>query len=79
MRLVTSTTSVRQTDGGERVHEHTGSGGTFHAWIALYPDSDLGVVLLTNCGFHAKPFLKEMRDAIHRRMAQAPRSSSVGD
>lgn len=70
---------VRQTDGGERLHEQTGSGGTFYAWIALYPESDLGVVLLTYCGFHAKPFLKEVGDAIHRRVTQAPRSSSVSD
>jgi len=59
---------VRQTGEAELVHEHTGSGGTFYTWIVLYPDSDLGIVLLTNCGFHAKPFLKALQDAIHERI-----------
>lgn len=54
---------------GERMFSFFGSGGTFMAMIALYPDSDLGIVAATNYGLPAMPFLEKMRDAIHQRLA----------
>ena len=59
---------IHETDGGEQLHGHLGSGGTFLAMVALYPESNLGVVAVANCGQVATPHLKKMRDAIHRRM-----------
>jgi len=47
-----------------------GSGGSFFAMIAVYPESDLAIVAATNCGLHAWPFFEKMRDAIHERAAQ---------
>jgi CubicO group peptidase (beta-lactamase class C family) len=61
---------IRESDEGERFHEHTGTGLTFYVWIVLYPERDLAIVLAANCGLPAKPFLRKMKAAIHRRMAQ---------
>ena len=69
----------KKADARKREYCAFGSGGTFYAMLAVYPDSGLGIVAAANCGDHALPFLKKLRDAIHRRMTQAPRSSSVGD
>lgn len=46
-----------------------GTGGTFVAMMVLYPETDVGIVALTNCGHHAMPYLKKLRDALHKRMA----------
>lgn len=53
---------------GERRFCFFGSGGTFFAMVALYPDSDLAVVAATNCGLHAWPFMEKLRDAVYERM-----------
>jgi CubicO group peptidase (beta-lactamase class C family) len=70
---------IRETKEGEFYHEHTGSGGTFYTWITLYPESDLGIVIATNCGFHAKPFLKSMRDAIYSRLRRDGQATPEDD
>jgi CubicO group peptidase (beta-lactamase class C family) len=57
-----------ETDGGERRFTFFGSGGTFLAMIALYPDSDIGIVAATNCGTSTMSILESMRDALHRRL-----------
>jgi len=36
----------------------------------VYPDTDLTIVDAANCGPSVEPFLKKMKDAIHRRMTQ---------
>lgn len=59
---------VGQTASGERMFCFFGSGGTFFAMIALFPDSDLAVVAATNCGLHAWSYMEKMRDAVHGRM-----------
>lgn len=53
---------------GERRFCFFGSGGTFFAMVALYPDSDLAVAAATNCGLHAWPFMEKLRDAVYERM-----------
>jgi CubicO group peptidase (beta-lactamase class C family) len=53
---------------GERMFCFFGSGGTFFAMIALYPDSGLAVVAAANCGLYAWKYMEKMRDAIHRRL-----------
>ena len=59
---------IRKTDTGEPLHEHSGGGGTFSAWIALYPDGDLAIVACANRAAGVGPYFKKIRDAIHRRM-----------
>jgi CubicO group peptidase (beta-lactamase class C family) len=61
---------IRKTDAGEPLHEHSGGGGTFSAWIALYPDSDLAIVACANRAAGIAPYFKAIRDAIHRRTKQ---------
>jgi hypothetical protein len=59
-----------KTDDGERRFGFFGSGGTFMAMIALYPDRDLAIVAATNYGLPAMSYLERMRDAIHQRMTR---------
>ncbi len=59
---------IRKTDAGEPLHEHSGGGGTFTAWIALYPDSDLAIVACANRAAGVGPYLKKISQAIYRRM-----------
>ena len=66
---------VGETDEGERLYSHFGSGGTFMAMIAVYPDSDLAIVAATNYGLPAMPFLTKMRDAIRRRLTPTSRGA----
>jgi CubicO group peptidase (beta-lactamase class C family) len=58
-----------KTDEGERRYCFFGSGGTFLAMVAVYPDSDIAIVAATNFGLPAMPFLKEIRDAIYNRIS----------
>jgi len=60
-----------ETDEGERTYGFFGSGGTFMAMIALYPDSDLAIVAAANYGLPMMPFFEKMGEAIHERMAGA--------
>lgn len=59
---------VKKEEEGERRHGHEGTAGTFFAMVQLYPDDDLGLVAAANIGPAAAPYLRKMRDAIHRRM-----------
>ena len=59
-------------ENGGTAHTFFGSGGTFLAMVAIYPESDVAVVAATNCGLPAMPYLKAMRDTIHRRVSQTP-------
>lgn len=68
-----------KTDDGERRYGFFGSGGTFMAMIAVYPDSDLAIVAATNYGLPAMSYLEKMRDAIHRRLTRTPDTSPAGD
>ena len=61
---------IRKTEAGEPLHEHSGGGGTFTAWIALYPDSDLAIVACANRAAGVGPYLKKIWQAIYRRMKQ---------
>ncbi|MHC4695914.1 MAG: serine hydrolase domain-containing protein [Planctomycetota bacterium] len=70
---------IRKTDAGEPLHEHLGGGGTFVAWIALYPDSDLAIVASANRAASVTPYLKKMRDAIYWRMKQKTGASRADD
>lgn len=67
------------TDAGEPRYTIFGSGGTFMAMIALFPQSDLAVVAAANCGLPVMPYFEKMRDAIHRRITQAAHTSPAGD
>jgi CubicO group peptidase (beta-lactamase class C family) len=62
---------AEETDKGERRFGFFGSGGTFMAMIAVYPDSDFAIVAATNYGLPAMPVFERMRDSIHKRMRQA--------
>lgn len=59
---------VNKDGEGERRDGHEGTAGTFFAIVQLYPNEDLAVVAATNIGPPAAPYLRKMRDAIHRRM-----------
>jgi CubicO group peptidase (beta-lactamase class C family) len=59
---------VNKEDEGERRDGHEGTAGTFFAMVQLYPNEDLAVVAAANIGPPAAPYLRKMRDAIHRRM-----------
>jgi len=50
-----------------------GSGGSFLAMVALYPQRDLAVVAAANYGPAGLPYFKAMRDAILRRRPDDPR------
>lgn len=56
------------TDEGEVLYGHFGSSGTFLSMVAIYPESDLGIVAAANCGQVATPCFRKMRDAVHSRM-----------
>ena len=68
-----------KTDDGKHMYGFYGSGGTFLAMIMLYPEDDLAIVAATNYGLPAMPFLKKMRDAIHRRMTPPADASPATD
>ncbi len=59
---------VNKEDEGERRDGHEGTVGTFFAMVQLYPNEDLAVVAAANIGPPAAPYLRKMKDAIHRRM-----------
>lgn len=59
---------VNKEDGGERRDGHEGTAGTFFAMVQLYPNENLAVVAAANIGPPTAPYLRKMRDAIHRRM-----------
>ena len=59
---------VNKEDGGERRDGHEGTAGTFFAMVQLYPNENLAVVAAANIGPPAAPYLRKMKDAIHRRM-----------
>ena len=59
---------VHKEEEGERRDGHEGTAGTFFAMVQLYPNEDLAVVAAANIGPPAAPYLRKMRDAIHRRM-----------
>jgi len=59
---------VNKEDEGERRDGHEGTAGTFFAMVQLYPNEDLAVVATANIGSPVAPYLRKMRDAIHRRM-----------
>lgn len=72
---------IDEIEVGEHLHGHLGSGGTFLAMVALYPESDLVIVAAANCGQSATPYLKKMRDAIYQRVtgaSSAPRANGEG-
>jgi CubicO group peptidase (beta-lactamase class C family) len=70
---------VGKTDEGEGRYCFFGSGGTFFAMIALYPESDLAVVAAANSGLHAWPFMEKLRDAVYQRMKKSPGGFSEQD
>jgi CubicO group peptidase (beta-lactamase class C family) len=63
---------AHELENGGTAHTFFGSGGTFLAMVAIYPQSDLAVVAATNYGLPAMPYLKAMRDAIHNRATRTP-------
>jgi len=60
-----------ETEEGKRLYGFFGSGGTFMAMIAVYPDDNLAVVAAANIGLPAMESFEKMRDAIYYRMIQA--------
>ena len=60
-----------KTEEGKRRYGFFGSGGTFMAMIAVYPDDNLAVVAVANIGLPAMESFEKMRDAIYYRMIQA--------
>lgn len=59
---------IREAEGW---HGHEGTAGTFFAKMTLYPDSNLAVVAVANCGPAVAPFLENMKQAIVRAMTSA--------
>ncbi|MBN1272745.1 MAG: beta-lactamase family protein [Candidatus Aminicenantes bacterium] len=59
-----------KTEEGKRLYGFFGSGGTFIAMIAVYPDDNLAVVAAVNIGLPAMESFKKMRDAIYHRKSQ---------
>lgn len=49
-------------------HGHEGTAGTFFAEMTLYPNSNLAVVAMANCGPAVAPFFEKMKEAIVRSM-----------
>ena len=66
---------IEKTDEGEAMHSHGGGSGIFVAHIALYPGSDLAIVIAANRFASVLPFLTQMRQAIYRRMKLKNRES----
>lgn len=64
---------IKRAKNGEPLHWHNGSGGTFFALLFLYRESELAVSIATNTGLGAEPFLVNMMEAIHERMAAGKR------
>lgn len=56
---------IREAEGW---HGHEGTAGTFFAEMTLYPDSNLAVVAVANCGPAVAPFFQKMKEAIVQRM-----------
>jgi len=42
--------AITRTDSGDPIHTHRGSAGSFFAEIRLYPEQNLGIVLMSNAG-----------------------------
>jgi CubicO group peptidase (beta-lactamase class C family) len=61
---------VKEIEPGKYVHSHEGTAGSFFAKVQLYPESDLAIVALANCGPAAGPFFRKMTQAIYRRSPQ---------
>jgi len=57
-------------ENGNSLFNFFGSGGTFFTMMSICPENDLAIVVSTNCGLHAWPFFKKMRNAILTRPAQ---------
>ncbi len=49
---------------GARQDAHEGSSGTFFAHLSLFPESDLVVAVVANCGLHASSTVKKLVEAI---------------
>jgi D-alanyl-D-alanine carboxypeptidase len=62
---------IHKDERGNRRDGHQGTSGTFFAEMTLYPDNDLGIVAVANCGPTVAPFFEKMKTAILRRMAEA--------
>ena len=61
---------IAETPGGARYHWHNGSAGTFYALVALLPDSDEAVVVLTNAARQAEAAAAEVVSTVARRGAR---------
>ncbi|MHC4627043.1 MAG: serine hydrolase domain-containing protein, partial [Planctomycetota bacterium] len=68
---------VNKEDEGERRDGHEGTAGTFFAMVQLYPNEKLAVVASANIGPAAAPYLRKMRDAIHRRVKDESHASGT--
>ncbi len=61
---------IEKTRDGKPLHWHNGSGGSFYAYLALYPESDLVIAAVTNCGPTVQPWILKMTQAIRARRLQ---------
>lgn len=51
-------------ENGQTVHWHNGSAGAFFAQVELYPEDDLGIVVMANAGFageHVRDLIADIR------------------
>lgn len=59
---------VSRNEDGREMHAHAGSAGTFFAAVYLYPEIDLGVVVLSNAGREAaEAAARRVRDLAYLR------------
>jgi CubicO group peptidase (beta-lactamase class C family) len=62
--------SAAEIDNGKRLFDHLGSGGTFLAMIAVYPDDDMAVVAAANIGLSAWEAFKKLRNSVYHRLTE---------
>ncbi len=59
---------IMETPGGEVIHWHNGSAGTFYASLSICPDRDLVIAVLTNSvSPSGEPIVEKMNAAIFKR------------
>lgn len=55
--------------GGEAAQWHNGSAGTFFAWMTVWPEHDLAIVVITNAG-NGQPACQEITTRLFHRRAK---------
>lgn len=60
--------AIERTPSGSELHWSNGSATTFFAYVAVWPEEDLAVALLTNSGLASVPWIEALAEAVHERV-----------